>query len=213
MPPERRAVLLVLGLAVVGQGLRTWLGMPGDPPGAVRILGGGIPGAPRAHRDSSVAFARPLRPGERVDLDRAPAAEIARLPRVGLTLARAIVSHRTAHGPFGNLEALDRVPGVGPGLLAAIAGQVSFSAGGRLSPPPAQPGQPRPWGAPAEPLNLNRATAAELEGLPFVGPFMARQIVAFRDRHGPFPAVDSLVKVPGIGPATVGKVRDRVRVE
>jgi len=213
MPPERRAVLFVLGLAVVGQGLRVWLGMPGEPPGAVQIVGGGVPGAPRAHRDSSVALARPLRPGERIDLDRASAAEIARLPRVGLGLARAIVSHRTSHGPFGSLEALDRVPGIGPGLMAAIAGQVSFSATAPLGRPPAPTGPARSWGAPVEPLDLNRATAADLEKLPFVGPFMARQIVAHRDRHGPFAAVDGLINVPGIGPATVARIRDRLRVE
>jgi competence protein ComEA len=59
-------------------------------------------------------------------------------------------------------------------------------------------------------LHLNTATAAELERLPFVGPYMAQQIVAFRDRHGPFAAVDSLVRVPGVGPATLAKIRERL---
>jgi competence ComEA-like helix-hairpin-helix protein len=125
MPPERRAVLLVLGLAVLGQGIRLWLGRPDVPPGGIRLIDGGIPAAPGAHRDSSVALARPLAPGERVDLDRASAAEIARLPRVGLKLARAIVANREATGAFGSLEALDRVPGIGPGLLKAIGGRWS----------------------------------------------------------------------------------------
>jgi competence protein ComEA len=62
-------------------------------------------------------------------------------------------------------------------------------------------------------VNLNTATAGELEGLPFIGPYMAQQIVAFRERHGPFAAVDSLVRVPGIGPSTLSKVRERVVVE
>ena len=62
-------------------------------------------------------------------------------------------------------------------------------------------------------MNLNTATATELEGLPFIGPYMAQQIVAFRERHGPFAAVDSLVAVPGIGPSTVARVRERVVVE
>jgi competence ComEA-like helix-hairpin-helix protein len=181
---------------------------------------------PRAHRDSSLTLARPLAPGEHVDLDRATALEIARLPRVGLTLARAIVRNRDANGPFGSLEALDRVPGIGPGLLAALAEQVTFSAAGRLDGSATRPvagilnnGDPGTGHAPtaeppprpaAEPLNLNSATAADLERLPFIGPFMARQIVAYRDRHGPFPSVDSLVKVPGVGPATLAKIRDRI---
>ncbi len=223
MSPERRAVLLLLGLAVLGQGVRVALGHPGIPPGEVTLQGAGPPGIPRAHRDSSLAHARPLGAGDRIDLDRAPAAEIARLPRVGPGLARAIVSDRERRGPFGGLEGLDRVSGVGPGLLAAIAPYAAFSgepgagsgtagASGRGA---ASVGDAPPAGAAAEPtpLDLNTATAAELEGLPFVGPYMAGQIVAFRERHGPFPAVDSLVRVPGVGPATLARVRGRLRVE
>jgi len=151
-------------------------------------------------------------------MDRAPALEIARLPRVGLHLARTIVADRNARGPFGRLEAVDRVPGVGPGVLAAIRGNVRFSAG---SPPPVPPLA----GPPAAPrpalgtrndlpiLDLNAATQAELERLPRIGPALAGRIVAFRQKYGPFPAVDSLVRVPGIGPATVARLRDRVRVQ
>jgi competence ComEA-like helix-hairpin-helix protein len=230
MPPERRAVLLVLGLAVLGQGIRLWVGRPDVPPGGIRLIGGGIPAAPGAHRDSSVALARPLTPGERVDLDRASAVEIARLPRVGPKLARAIVANRQTHGAFGSLEALDRVPGIGPGLMTAIGGQVEFSAAGRLggSRPLAEAGfaaQTSASGAtPASPasraaeppsrpaIDLNTATLAELEALPFVGPYMAQQILTYRARHGRFPTVDSLVRVPGIGPATIAKIRDMVVV-
>ncbi len=221
MPPERRAVLLLLGLAVLGQWLRGRASGPDVPPGEARLLAGGPPGSPRAHRDSSLVVDRPLAAGERIDLDRAGVAEIARLPRVGLTLARTIVAYREAHGPFGSLEGLDRVPGIGAGLLAVLAPQVAFSSNGGPG------GSPAPAtglsGSAAPPIavpradesrvDLNRATAAELERLPFVGPYMAGQIVAFRDRHGPFAAVDSLVRVPGIGPATLARVRGRLRVE
>lgn len=221
MPPERRAVLLLLGLAVLGQWLRGRASGPELPPGEARLLAGGPPGSPRAHRDSSLAVDRPLRAGERIDLDRAGVAEIARLPRVGLTLARTIVAYRGAHGPFGSLEGLDRVPGIGAGLLAALSPQVVFSSvggPGRLPGPASglSGGAIAPFRGPqAEEsrVNLNRATAAELERLPFVGPYMAGQIVAFRERHGPFAAVDSLVHVPGIGPATLARVRGRLTVE
>ncbi len=214
MSPERRAVLLLLGLALLGQAVRVGLGRPGSPPGQVLLQGGGPPGAPRVHRDSSVAQARPLGAGDRIDLDRAGAAEIARLPRIGPGLARAIVADRERRGPFGGLEGLDRVSGVGPGLLAAIAPYAAFSAAGAAggsvgagSPPASAPGSSDPG-----PLDLNAATVAELEALPFVGPYMAGQIVAFRERHGPFAAVDSLVRVPGVGPATLARLRERLRV-
>lgn len=62
-------------------------------------------------------------------------------------------------------------------------------------------------------LNVNRATAAELEKLPGIGPTLAARIVAYRAEHGPFRAVDELVRVPGIGPKTLEGLRDLVTVE
>jgi competence protein ComEA len=204
---ERRAVLLLLGLATAGQGLRIWIGRPDRPPGEFRIPGG-TPGVPGPHRDSSLAAARPLAPDERIDVDRAGPVELARLPRVGMALARTIVADRDAHGPFGSLVGLDRVPGVGPGLLAAISGHTSFSAlGADGAIPIVAPETRRPT------LNVNTATAADLERLPFIGGYLADRIVTFRGRHGPFLSVDSLLRVPGIGPATLDKIRNRLRVE
>jgi competence protein ComEA len=201
MPSERRAVLLVLALAVAGQGLRLWINRPGTPPGDINLIGADPLARPDAHRDSSLAAARPLGPGERIDLDRAPAAELIRLPGVGLGLARRIVADREAHGNFGNLEAVDRVPGVGPRLLASLTDVVRFS-----TLPSAKP-------VTSTLVDLNAATAEQLERVPYLGPHMAAQIVADRNRHGPFPVLDSLVRVPGVGPATVERIRKFVRVE
>jgi competence ComEA-like helix-hairpin-helix protein len=41
---------------------------------------------------------------------------------------------------------------------------------------------------------------------------MAARIVAYRTRHGPFGSPDDLLKVGGIGPATLARIRDQVRV-
>jgi competence protein ComEA len=223
MPPERRAVLLLVGLAVGGQALRMWLAHPAAAPGEITPIPGlaGASGSPLAHRDSGVALARPLATGEQIDLDRASALEIARLPKVGPRLAKVIVADREARGPFGSLAALDRVPGVGRGLLSAIQPHATFSAtapseraaeGGPSGPPTPGVGA----GVDTRPrlvINLNTASASELETLPFIGPGLALRIVAFREKHGRFPAVDSLVRVPGIGPSVLAKVRDRVVVE
>ncbi|MGQ1839990.1 helix-hairpin-helix domain-containing protein [Kocuria turfanensis] len=54
--------------------------------------------------------------------------------------------------------------------------------------------------APGGTLDLNSATAAELEALPRVGPVLAGRIVEFRDQHGGFAAATDLDAVPGIGP-------------
>lgn len=209
MPPaERRALLLLLALAVAGQGLRLWPGR-GDgtgPPGDVRLT---LPGGSQslaAHRDSAAHADRPLGPGETIDLDRAGAGEIARLPRIGPGLARRIVADRSARGPFGSLEGLSRVPGVGDGLIAEVRTLVVFSGGKAARREGGQGPGDSSSGAPG-PLDLNTATEAELEKLPGVGPSLARRIVEFRGRHGPFAGVDGLVGVRGIGPRTLERLK------
>lgn len=62
-------------------------------------------------------------------------------------------------------------------------------------------------------IDLNSASAAELETLPGVGPALAQRIITHRDLNGPFASVDALDEVSGIGPATLEKLRPLVRVQ
>jgi competence protein ComEA len=62
------------------------------------------------------------------------------------------------------------------------------------------------------PLDLNQATSIQLQELPGVGPATATAILDYRTEHGPFVAVDDLLDVRGIGPATLDGFRDLVRV-
>ena len=62
-------------------------------------------------------------------------------------------------------------------------------------------------------LDLNTATAAELETLPGVGPVMAAAILAWREENGRFTAVEELQEVSGIGPKTFEKLKPLVRVQ
>lgn len=80
---------------------------------------------------------------------------------------------------------------------------------------PAQGAAPlsAPTGAqPAGPVNINRATAAELEALPGLGPTLAQRIVEDRQANGPYESVDQLLRVRGIGPALLEKLRPHVAV-
>jgi competence protein ComEA len=61
-------------------------------------------------------------------------------------------------------------------------------------------------------VDLNVASAVELEELPGIGPVLAGRIVAYRDQNGPFRSVDQLIEVPGIGPAVLSGLADRARV-
>jgi len=67
-----------------------------------------------------------------IDLDVASAPEIEALPYVGAALAARIVADRDARGPFGSLDGLTRVRGIGPSLAARLATHVTFSLPSRL---------------------------------------------------------------------------------
>src|SRR2546427_346521 len=122
---ERRALLLLLTLALVGQGVRWLMGRPGEAPGEVQLLSVLPARSPGAHRDSIIALSRPLGPDERIDADRATAEELARLPRVGVALAKAIVADR---------EARRARPAAGPGEGAVILTLSAPSLASGLSP-------------------------------------------------------------------------------
>jgi competence protein ComEA len=65
---------------------------------------------------------------------------------------------------------------------------------------------------PVEPVNINSATADQLDVLPGVGPATAAAIVAHRQQHGPFQSVEQLADVRGIGPAKLDALRGLVTV-
>jgi competence protein ComEA len=65
---------------------------------------------------------------------------------------------------------------------------------------------------PPAPVDLNSATAEQLDTLPGVGPSTAQAIISYRTAHGPFAAVDDLDQVRGIGPAKLSQLRDLVVV-
>ena len=65
-------------------------------------------------------------------------------------------------------------------------------------------------GPPGAPVNLNSATAEQLDGLEGIGPGTAAKILQYRQEHGGFGSVDELDAVPGIGPARLAALRERV---
>ena len=62
-------------------------------------------------------------------------------------------------------------------------------------------------------VNINTATAVELETLPRIGPATAQRILEYREANGSFEAIEDIQNVPGIGPATFEGFRDMITVQ
>jgi competence protein ComEA len=212
---EKHAVLLLLGIAVAGHGARLLLSQKGEPPG--QVLADSAPASdPIAHRDRALRLARPLARGETIDLNTASPEEIARLPAIGMSLAKRIVANRSSAGPFEGLSDLERVAGVGPALLEKLQGSVRFGGVIRRSLPPAPHGPSIggsvSYAGAAGPVNVNSASETELRALPGIGPVRARALLAYRRDKGPFAAVSELRAVPGFTKSLVKKLEGLVTV-
>jgi competence protein ComEA len=102
-------VILLLLLGALRHRLAPWLAGVARPPAAVM---------------EAIAAIPPERFGK-VNLNTATADELAGLMRIGPALAARIVADRMERGPFATVEDLDRVKGIGPGILAAIRDEVT----------------------------------------------------------------------------------------
>jgi competence protein ComEA len=93
---------------------------------------------------------------------------------------------------------------VSDGQQVAVGVPGAAAAGGTVGGPDATSG--------AGPVDLNAATAADLDALPGIGPVLAQRIVEHRERNGAFRSVEQLDDVPGIGPTTYAELAELVTV-
>ena len=63
------------------------------------------------------------------------------------------------------------------------------------------------------PINLNTASAMELERLPGVGPVLAERIITYRNEHGRFRRAEHLMMVRGVSDRKFREIRPMVKVE
>jgi competence protein ComEA len=105
-----------------------------------RAAAGAAAAIPRSRDDAVMVVpeAAPLPVGP-VDVDVADATTLEGLPGIGPALAQRIVAERAAQGPFGSVQGLERVRGVGPKLAARLAPHVTFSGVARLAAPAVPP--------------------------------------------------------------------------
>jgi competence protein ComEA len=142
-----------------------------------------------------------LAPGARIaDALQAAGGAVDGADTIGLNMAR----------PLGDGEQI--VVGLAPvaGRPAALGSSVATGSTPTSGAPAPVSGSAKPKAG--EVVDLNTATAEQLDALPGVGPVTAAAIVAWRQANGKFTSVDQLADVDGIGPARLDKLRALVRV-
>jgi competence protein ComEA len=148
---ERKALLFLAGIGVLGAGARLVTAPSRVPTSAERLALqrqlGAVDSAQRApkgkrervrpavQRQRRAAETPSVAPVEApVDVDAADARALESLPGIGPSRAARLVADRAAHGAFGSLDGLERVRGVGHRLAARLAPRVTFSGVSRPSP-------------------------------------------------------------------------------
>ena len=145
------------------------------------------------------------------------AAADADLDRVNLAGAlsdgvQIYVPHRGETAAPAQIQPNGGTANAGQGNAANGASQNGASQGG-TQPQPARTLTPAGSAQKGStPVNINTATAEELQTLPRIGPAMAQRIIAWREAHGGFRSVDELDAVPGIGPSMLENLRPLVTV-
>lgn len=145
------------------------------------------------------------------------AAADADLDRVNLAGAlsdgvQIYVPHRGETAAPAQIQPNGGTANAGQGNAANGASQNGASQGG-TQPHPARTLTPAGSAQKGStPVNINTATAEELQTLPRIGPAMAQRIIAWREAHGGFHSVDELDAVPGIGPSMLENLRPLVTV-
>jgi competence protein ComEA len=87
------------------------------------------------------------------------------------------------------------------GLWVVVTAALLFASAARAAPRPALEGL----------VNINTASAQELQLLPGIGPAKAQRVIQYRKGH-PFRTIEELARVKGIGPKTVRKLRPHLTV-
>lgn len=169
----------------------------------LRHLGGSGSGAPAV--TPLAAPARPAKPAA-AKLLVIDVAGAVRQP--GLYRLRAGSRIDDAIAAAGGVTAKAQLDAVNLAAPIADGEQIVVPGRGAVGAPAATP--PTAGSAPTAPLDLNTATAEQLEALPGVGPVTAQKILDYRAAHGPFHSVVELEGVPGIGPAHMAQLKGLV---
>jgi competence protein ComEA len=166
-------------------------------------------------------------PKTRLDLNRADHVQLMQLPGVGEAMATRIEEYRDEHHGFHSVDELRNVHGIGPLVLEKLRPHVyvELSDDEEETEPREEPRRPVTTTKPKADkpatkkksdeldrlIDVNSASAEELQRLPGIGPTLAARIIQTREKAS-FKRVDDLRHVSGIGAKTLERLRPLVTV-
>ncbi len=130
-----------------------------------------------------------------IDINTASYEELLEIPGIGPAKARAIIQFREQNGPFRTINDLVKVSGIGISTAQRISSFLKLENSPAVN---------------VKKINVNTADLDELSELPGIGEVKASEIIKFREKNGAFKKAEDLLKVPGIGPKTIEKIRDMI---
>ncbi len=145
-------------------------------------------------------------PPDRIEINKATSADLTQVKGIGQKTAEKILEYRGAQGPIERIGQLQEVKGIGTGTLRRVVCYFYAEKEGKL---PCEIATIRHG---TGPVNLNTATAKELQTLPGIGEKKADTIIVDRKENGLFHSVDDLQRIKGIGRGMVEKLVDLVEV-
>ena len=153
---------------------------------------------------TSVASAEPP---DRIEFGAATQADLMKVKGIGKKTAEKVLAYRDANAPIKRMGQLLEIKGIGKTTLQRLTCFFYAEAEGK------RPCEIATIRHGSGPVNINTATAKELQTLPNIGEKRAEKIVKDRTDNGLFHSVDDLQRIKGIGRGMVDKLKDLVEVQ